>query len=167
MKLLGHPIHQQLVGLPLGILTSAVIFDVIALAARNSFLFRMAFWLIGVGLIAGALAAVFGLMDWIGLPQKTRARRVGAWHAISNVVALTLFAASWLFRRPSPDAPVGYALAASFAGICALLVAGWLGGELVNRMGVGVDDGANLNAPSSLSGKPIRSNAKSSGTRAA
>ena len=32
-------------------------------------------------------------------------------------------------------------------------VTGWLGGELVERLGVGVDDGANLNAPSSLSGK--------------
>ncbi|MBC7805180.1 MAG: hypothetical protein H7145_03420, partial [Akkermansiaceae bacterium] len=30
----------------------------------------------------------------------------------------------------------------------------WLGGELVNRLGVGIDNGANLNAPSSLSGKP-------------
>ena len=31
-------------------------------------------------------------------------------------------------------------------------VAGWLGGELVDRLGVGVDDGAHLDAPSSLSG---------------
>ena len=33
-------------------------------------------------------------------------------------------------------------------------VTGWLGGELVDRLGVGVDDGANLNAPSSLSEQP-------------
>jgi hypothetical protein len=30
------------------------------------------------------------------------------------------------------------------------LVGGWLGGELVERLGVGVDDDANLNAPNSL-----------------
>lgn len=35
-----------------------------------------------------------------------------------------------------------------------VMVAGWLGGELVDRLGVGVDDGANLNAPNSLSGRP-------------
>jgi len=35
-------------------------------------------------------------------------------------------------------------------------VAGWLGGELVDRLAVGVDDGANLDAPSSLSGRPAR-----------
>jgi hypothetical protein len=32
-------------------------------------------------------------------------------------------------------------------------VTGWLGGELVDRLGVGVDEDANLNAPSSLAGK--------------
>ena len=37
----------------------------------------------------------------------------------------------------------------SFVG---LGMAGWLGGELVDRLSVGVDDGAHLNAPSSLSG---------------
>jgi uncharacterized membrane protein len=35
-------------------------------------------------------------------------------------------------------------------------VAGWLGGELVDRLGVGVDDGAHLDAPNSLSGRPAR-----------
>jgi len=29
-------------------------------------------------------------------------------------------------------------------------VTGWLGGELVDRLGVGVSDGANLDAPSSI-----------------
>jgi hypothetical protein len=32
----------------------------------------------------------------------------------------------------------------------------WLGGELVDRLGVGVDDGANLNAPSSLTAQSAR-----------
>jgi uncharacterized membrane protein len=35
-------------------------------------------------------------------------------------------------------------------------VGGWLGGELVDRLGVGVDNGANLNAPNSISGKRPR-----------
>jgi hypothetical protein len=38
-----------------------------------------------------------------------------------------------------------------------VFVTGWLGGELVDRLGVGIDDDANLNAPSSLSGKPTQS----------
>jgi uncharacterized membrane protein len=41
-------------------------------------------------------------------------------------------------------------------GVLLALVTGWLGGELVDRLGVGVDRGANLNAPSSLSGSPTQ-----------
>jgi hypothetical protein len=50
--------------------------------------------------------------------------------------------------------PSAGALVLSFAGLLLALVTGWLGGELVDRLGVGVDDGANLDAPSSLSGRP-------------
>jgi uncharacterized membrane protein len=33
---------------------------------------------------------------------------------------------------------------------------GWLGGELVDRLGVGVDTGANLDAPNSMSSRNSR-----------
>ena len=36
------------------------------------------------------------------------------------------------------------------------LVTGWLGGELVDRLAIGVDDGANVDAPSSLSTRRVR-----------
>jgi uncharacterized membrane protein len=44
----------------------------------------------------------------------------------------------------------------SLAGALLMLVTGWLGGELVERLGVGVDEGANLNAPNSLTGRQAR-----------
>jgi hypothetical protein len=44
----------------------------------------------------------------------------------------------------------------SYVGAGLALVTGWLGGELVDRLGIGVDDGANPDAPSSLSGRPAR-----------
>ncbi len=50
--------------------------------------------------------------------------------------------------------PSGAAYAFSFAGLALAAITGWLGGELVDRLGVGVDEGANLDAPSSLSGAP-------------
>jgi uncharacterized membrane protein len=37
-----------------------------------------------------------------------------------------------------------------WAALALATVSGWLGGELVERLGVGVHDDANLNAPSSL-----------------
>lgn len=44
----------------------------------------------------------------------------------------------------------------SIAGVALALVTGWLGGELVDRLAIGVDEGAHANAPSSLSGRPAR-----------
>ena len=43
------------------------------------------------------------------------------------------------------------ALLLSFAGLLLAAVTAWLGGELVERLGVGVTSDAHLNAPSSLS----------------
>ncbi len=39
------------------------------------------------------------------------------------------------------------------AGGALALVGGWFGGELVERLGVGVHRGAHLNAPNSLTGR--------------
>jgi hypothetical protein len=41
----------------------------------------------------------------------------------------------------------------------------WLGGELVDRLGVGIDDGAHLDAPSSLSSPSARWSARAAGDR--
>lgn len=80
---------------------------------------------------------------------------MGLWHGALNVLVVLLFAVSWNLRRPEPAAPSSLALTLSFAAVVIAVVAGWFGGELVDRLGVGVDEGANLNAPSSLSGKKI------------
>jgi uncharacterized membrane protein len=103
------------------------------------------------GVIGGLVAAPFGLLDWLKLPDGTRAKRIGLLHGSVNVVALVLFAISWLLRR---DDPTTAALVFALAGLAVAAVGGWLGGELVNRLGVGVEAGAHLNAPSSLSGRP-------------
>ena len=45
------------------------------------------------------------------------------------------------------------AMTLGWIGIVIALFSGWLGGELVYRLNVGVDHGANLDAPNSLSGR--------------
>jgi NAD(P)H-nitrite reductase large subunit len=47
------------------------------------------------------------------------------------------------------------ALTLTFAGAAASFVTGWLGGELVERLGVGVDADAHLDATSSLKDEPM------------
>ncbi len=158
-KLLGHPVHPMLIVFPLGLLATAVIFDIIALATGNGAWSGMADYLIAAGVIGGLAASVFGLIDWLAIPPGTRAKTIGLWHGAGNVVVVVLFAVSWLLRWGSPNAPGALALIFSFVGVVLALVTGWLGGELVDRLGVGVDDGAHLDAPSSLSGRPAREHA--------
>ena len=72
VKFLGHPIHPMLIVFPLGLLATAVIFDIIALARDVPFLFRVSFWMIAAGVLGGLIAAVFGLIDWLAIPAHTR-----------------------------------------------------------------------------------------------
>ena len=150
-KFLGHPAHQMLIVFPLGLLATAVIFDVIYLMGGGENMALVAYWMIAAGIIGGFLAAPFGWIDWFAIPAGTRAKSVGLWHGSGNTIVLLLFIGSWLLRRDVPERPEALAFALSFAGAGLALFTGWLGGELVDRLSVGVDDGAHPNAPSSLS----------------
>lgn len=158
-KLFGHGIHPILIVFPLGLLATAVIFDVVYLIWGNPVMATVAYWMIAAGIIGGFLAAPFGWIDWFAIPNGTRAASVGLLHGLGNVVVLLLFIASWWLRRGAPAKPEMIAHILSFAGAVLALVTGWLGGELVERLGVGIDTGAHLDAPSSLSNRPAREKA--------
>jgi uncharacterized membrane protein len=152
-KLAGHAIHPMLITLPLGLLGTAVIFDIIRAFTDEADFAVASFYMIAAGIIGGLLAAVFGLVDWLAIPARTRAKGIGALHGIGNVVVVALFAGSWLLRRGQADyQPDGLAFWLGVVAVVLALATAWLGGELVERLGVGVDEGANLDAPSSLSG---------------
>jgi uncharacterized membrane protein len=151
IRLLGHPIHPMLVVLPLGLLGAALLFDVVYLVTGDEVFAEVAYWDIALGIVGGLAAAVFGLYDLLAIDPRTRARRVGLVHGGGNVLVLGLFAWSWWLRVPEPaylpDA-LPFLLAAAGLGIA--LATAWLGGELVYRLRIGVDDDAHPNASSSL-----------------
>jgi uncharacterized membrane protein len=153
-KFLGHPVHPMLIVFPLGLLSTAVIFDIVYLVSNDSQWTVVAYYMIGAGIIGGIAAAVFGWLDWFAIPRGTRAKRLGLWHGLGNAFVLVLFILSWLMRRENPALPPTESVVAGLAGVVLALITGWLGGELVDRLGVGVDDGAHLNSPSSLSELP-------------
>jgi uncharacterized membrane protein len=153
-KLLGHPLHQMLVPLPFGLLAMAVVFDLFGLTLGGTWS-QISYYMIGAGVITGLLAAPFGFVDFLAIPSGTRAKRVGAVHGIGNLFVVVFFALSWSQRGLDPVTPPAFALVLSFLGGALALFTGWLGGELVDRLSVGVDDGANINAPSSLKSRRV------------
>lgn len=162
-KIFGHAAHPILIVFPLGLLSTAVIFDVISLVTGDGKWSGVAFYMIAAGVIGGIVAAIFGMIDWIAIPSGTRAKSLGLWHGIGNDVVLVLFAVSWWFRRGAPEAPSILSLVLSFLGGGLALLTGWMGGELIERLGMAVHDGAHLDAPNSLSGRPASES--SSGAR--
>ena len=151
LKILGHPVHPMLIVFPLGLLSTAVIFDVLYVLTENADLATFSYWALVAGLVGGVLAAIFGVIDWMGLPKGTRAKRVGAAHGVGNLVVTALFALSLAARLDDPVfLPSILPLVFGLLGAALAVVTAWLGGELVYRLRVGVDDDANLDASNSL-----------------
>jgi uncharacterized membrane protein len=165
-RLFGHPVHQMLIVFPLGLLGTSVVFDLIHLASGAGYAATVAFALIASGLVGGVLAAPFGAIDWLAIPRGTRAKSIGALHGAGNVVVLVLFAVSLWLRRGQIEQPPVAAWLVSFCGAAISLVTAWLGGELVDRLGVGVSPHAHLDARSSLDG-PAEPNERSAQARSA
>jgi uncharacterized membrane protein len=155
-RFLGHSIHQSLVAFPVGLLATAVILDLIAIFGRYPSAVIAAYWTMACGIVGALLAAPFGLIDLLAIRKDTRAARVGRLHGGGNVLVLLLFIGSWLIRREHELQPTVVALMLSFGGGALAFITAWLGGELVARLGVGVSDGAHLDAPSSLDDMPLR-----------
>jgi uncharacterized membrane protein len=153
-KLLGHRIHPMLIPFPLGLLPTSVLFDVVYLLTDNGKWSEIAFWMIATGVLGGIAAIVFGAIDFARVPEGTRAHSTGVVHALLSVSMVLLFAVSWLLRVGAPGEPGAIAIILSLLGASLAVVTGWFGGELVERLGVGVADGAHLNAPNSLSKHP-------------
>jgi nitrite reductase/ring-hydroxylating ferredoxin subunit/uncharacterized membrane protein len=125
---LGHPVHPLLVQLPIGAWMSSALLDLVPgqeRAARR---------LVAVGLAAAGPAAVAGWVDWAELHQEQR--RVGVVHAVSNNIAVWLYAGSYAARRRGRP---GLGRALAVAGLSAVSLGGALGGHLAYRMAAGVN----------------------------
>ncbi len=149
-KVAGHALHQMLVNIPLAFLPASVGFDAMGLATKDDKWPQFAQTSIAIGVVGGAAAAVPGWIDWFAIPGKTRAKGIGLVHGLGNVAVLGLYAASYVMRRGETKKPKPLPIALGVVGMMIALATAWLGGELVDRLGVGVDDGAHLNAPNSL-----------------
>src|SRR4051794_35360900 len=96
-RLFGHSVHAMLIAFPVGLFVTGVIFDVIHMLTSGSIWTTVSYYMIVAGIIGGLTAALFGFIDYLGIPSGTRAKRVGGIHGLGNVVVVVLFAASaWL-----------------------------------------------------------------------
>lgn len=141
VHILGHPIHPILIVFPLGLLPASLLTDLAGHLSGEAFWGTFSFWLIVAGGVGGLAAGLVGFIDWWHLPRKfSRARRIGAAHGLSNLGMIGLFTASAVLRHGLPENPPLSAIGLSVGGLLLGFLGGWLGGELVFRLGIGVHE---------------------------
>jgi uncharacterized membrane protein len=140
MRILERPIHQVLIVFPLGLLGTSFFFDLAYLVHQSEQLGRASWWMIAAGVAGGAVAAIFGTLDWRAIPPGTRARRLGAWHGGGNAIVALFFAASWVARRNEPAHPQLLAMTLSACGVFLCVLTGWLGSQLADRLAEEIRD---------------------------
>lgn len=136
----GHPLHAMLVPIPLTCFIGTFITDLAYWHSANMQYANMSVWLLTAGLIVSVFAAAAGLTDFFG---DRRIRNItAAWiHGLGNALALLLSLVNvFVHSRDAYTSVVPAGLILSGLVVLILIVTAWLGGALVYRHGVGVED---------------------------
>jgi uncharacterized membrane protein len=140
----GHPFHPILVTVPIGAWVSSLIFDIASHVVDSpDFLTKGSQWLIAIGLLGAATAAMVGFLDLFAIPSGTRAFRLGLVHMTLNILVTTAYVVNFAWRHASDDQAGSVAtgqLLLSLVSLGVLGVSGSLGGKLAFHYGVRVAD---------------------------
>ena len=144
----GHPIHPMLIAFPVASFSLVLVCDIVFMITRRAFWTEASRWLLLVGLITGAAAAVFGLIDFLAI-KRVRQLSIAWIHAGGNALAMVLGLINLLVRtNNSQDETPAVGLVLSAVTGLILVVTGWLGGELSFRHRIGVNsEGSEASLP--------------------
>jgi len=132
-----HPVHPMLVPLPIGLWIFSLITDIIYRVSGNAVWAEVAYYSMAGGIIGALLAALPGLADFLAL-KPSGVKKLALWHMAINLTAVILFSINLYLRTGVPEALTPFVL--SIMGVLAIMVSGWLGGQMVYVHGVGVDE---------------------------
>jgi uncharacterized membrane protein len=140
-QIAGHPIHPMLIPFPIVCFILTFLCD-IAYVQGHTGAARASNWLLIIGLVMAALAALAGLTDFFGDKRVQSSDAIK--HMLANVTAVVLEVVNLFLRFKNPDAIASPGVYISGIVVLILVYSGWKGGDLVYRHGIGVHDGSNL-----------------------
>ena len=132
VTIFGVPIHAMLVPFPIACFTGALLTDIVYSNTAHYQWANFSQWLLAFGTIMGALAALFGLIDFIAA-RGTRPR-IGWFHLIGNVVVLLLaLINNFVHARDGWTGVVPTGLTLSAITVLLMIVTGFLGYRMAYR----------------------------------
>lgn len=140
-KIGDHPIHPMLIPFPIVCFILTLVLDVLYVRGNTS-VAGTSNWLLVIGLVFAALAAVAGLTDFFGDKRIQGADAIK--HMLANVTAVVLELVNVVLRWNNPDFIPSTGVYISGVVVLILIYSGWKGGDLVYRHGIGVRDASNL-----------------------
>jgi uncharacterized membrane protein len=133
-----HPIHPMLVPFPIVCFVGTLITDLAYWFTEEVMWADFSAWLVTVGVITGFLAAIAGLIDFLG-NRRVRAQAPAWPHVIGNAIVLVLATLNMLVHsRDAWTSVVPTGLILSAVVVLILLFTGWMGWSMVYRHHVGV-----------------------------
>ncbi len=137
-RIAGHPVHPMLVPFPIACFVGTLLTDLAYWRTGGMMWADFSAWLVTVGVIMGFLAAIAGLIDFLG--NRLVRAQAPAWpHAIGNIVVLILATCNMLVHsRDGWTSVVPTGLILSALVVLILLFTGWMGWAMVYRHHVGV-----------------------------
>ena len=135
-------LHAALNDLPIALLLTAVLFDLLALATRRQSFRQVSFWTLVVGAVGGATAVLSGLQAEEHISHGDAVHRVMETHELLGFITLGVFGvlALWRLLRESRMSALERSLSVvlSIAGAGVLFATGVYGGRLVFDHAAGV-----------------------------
>jgi uncharacterized membrane protein len=133
-----QPIHPILIPVPIVCFIGALVTDIAYALSAEMMWADVSSWLLFVGIIFGVLAAIAGLIDFLG-NRLIRQQRPAWPHLIGNLAVLVLaFFNNLVHSRDAWTSVVPTGLILSILTVLVLPVTVWFGREMVFRYGVGV-----------------------------
>lgn len=129
----------MLIPFPLAFFTGTLLFDLAGYITATPTLWQTGFYLQIAGVGFGLLAAIPGIIDYtFTVPPKSSAKKRAGQHGLLNSSTVIIFLGTWFYRQRTGAEPL-LVIGLETLGVVLMMFAGWLGGTLVYRNQIGVD----------------------------
>ncbi len=141
MKFIGHPLHVMLIHFPTALLPMDLVLSYLFYRTGNESFDTAAFYCLIAGVAIGLLAGITGLIDLIGIKDKT-AMAAALVHGGINLTVILLFAVfayrGWK-QYPATEMPSLTSIIVKLLGVIFMFVGNYLGGRLIFKHHIAIE----------------------------